>query len=103
MCIRVVFGRAPLVMLVCFAIVLLAALAYASPIDPSFPGGLYDNGDFDDVIDFIGSTAGLVEAVPLPTLDGIRIVIGTVVDAAVRRPPAAPRSTSDSRAPPLPA
>ena len=98
---HVPFGRAPLVMLLSMVIVLLAALAYASPIDPSFPGGFYDNGDFDDVIDFIGSAVSLVEAIAIPTLDGIRIVVGTVVDAAVRRPAAPPGSTSDSRAPPL--
>ena len=38
----------------------LTALADASPPDPSWIGGLYDDSDFDDVVGFITSSASLV-------------------------------------------
>src|SRR5712692_329723 len=41
----------------------LTTMAYASPPDPSWVRGLYDDGDFDNVVGFITSAAGLVEAI----------------------------------------
>ena len=93
--------RARLAVLLVAAIASLAGLAYATPIDPSFPGGFYDNGDYDDVVDFICSAAGVVDALPVPTFDGIRVVVGTAVDTGGSRLPEPPRPTSESRAPPL--
>src|SRR5690348_1492846 len=41
----------------------LPLLAYASPPDPSWGHGLYDDADFDDVVCFITASAGLVNHV----------------------------------------
>jgi hypothetical protein len=45
----------------------LTGVAYAAPPDPSWVPGLYDDDDFDNVVDFITSSAGL--AIALVTTD----------------------------------
>ena len=55
---RLTFGVVPLVLLI---LPLLTPMAYASPPDPSWIHGLYDGGDFDDVVVLITSGAGVVE------------------------------------------
>ena len=49
---------APIVFLV---IALLTPIAYASPPDPSWIRGVYDGGDFDDIIVLVTSGAGIVD------------------------------------------
>lgn len=78
----------------------LPALAYASPPDPSWVGGIYDGADYDDVIDAITSTT----ASPSPLFGADLRPILALVDAA---PPTAedavlalPWSSLQSRAPP---
>ena len=44
---------------------LLGTLAYASPLDPTWVSGLWDNGDHDDVVIRITASADVVEAFPL--------------------------------------
>ena len=56
-------GPAPLVLVLSLLVTGLPVLAYASPPDPSWVRGLYDDADFDDVVCFIISTAGLVNDV----------------------------------------
>src|SRR5215813_1612362 len=41
----------------------LTALADASPPDPSWMSGVYDENDFDDIVGFITSGASLVDDV----------------------------------------
>jgi hypothetical protein len=43
-------GPAALACLLCILISSLSLLAYAGPLDPSWVRGVYDNGDFDDVV-----------------------------------------------------
>jgi len=59
---RLTLGVAPLLFLV---LPLLTPMAYASPPDPSWIHGLYDGGDFDDVVVLVTSGAGVVELTPL--------------------------------------
>jgi hypothetical protein len=42
-------------------LVVLTPLAFASPPDPSWIRGIYDDADFDDVIVFLTSGGGVVE------------------------------------------
>jgi len=42
--------------------ILLTSLAYASPPDPTWVGGFWDDGDFDDVV----IAAGSAVAIPTP-------------------------------------
>jgi hypothetical protein len=50
-------------------------LALASPIDPSWIAGIYDEGDFDDVV---GTTTCGVIAPDLPTISSAPICLGHV-------------------------
>ena len=46
----------------------LTAMAYASPPDPSWIKGIYDDGDFDNVVVQVTSGAGVIELAPLAEL-----------------------------------
>ena len=46
-----------------FTLVLLPAIAFASPPDPSWVRGVYDDADFDDVVCLIIANTGLVDDV----------------------------------------
>ncbi len=46
----------------------LTPLAHASPPDPSWIHGIYDDADFDDVVGYITSAAGLSEVIATPDL-----------------------------------
>src|SRR5262249_34941412 len=56
-------GPASLALVLSLLVTGLPFLAYASPPDPSWVRGLYDDADFDDVVCFIISSAGLVNDV----------------------------------------
>ena len=94
--------RALIACLLLASIVPLAPLAYASPIDPSYPGGWYDGGDLDDVIDFVTCSVGAIELVPPAVLRPLDIVVSAVSDYTPPPPTSAPRSAVADRAPPLP-
>ncbi len=51
----------PLAFSLCVLISSLSVLAYASPPDPSWVRGVYDDADFDDVVCLILANAGLVD------------------------------------------
>ena len=50
--------RLGLVLAVGLPLLTLAAFAHASPPDQTWQPGVYDDGDFDDVIDLIGTLSG---------------------------------------------
>ena len=86
--------------LVLVAVILtLTPLAYSDPPDPTWISGIWDDDDFDDVIGYITSAAGLR---PNPVACDLRPVALPVLlsplgfQAAV----SAPRSASSPRAPP---
>jgi len=54
-------GPGPLAFSLCAFISSLSVLAYASPPDPSWVRGVYDDADFDDVVCLILANAGLVD------------------------------------------
>jgi hypothetical protein len=51
-------------------LVVLTPLANASPVDPTWVAGLWDNGDFDDVIVFLTSDLHLLDS-PEPPAVGV--------------------------------
>jgi len=51
----------PLAFSLCVLISSLSVLAYASPPDPSWVRGVYDDADFDDVVCLILANTGLVD------------------------------------------
>jgi len=49
-------------LLLVVAMMSLAVLAYASPPDPDWISGLWDNGDYDDIILLVTSGVGIVDS-----------------------------------------
>ena len=76
-------------------------MASATPPDPTWIAGLYDNADYDDVILFITGGLGAVQ----PTLAWSPCVVALVVRLAPASdtpvPDLAPDASGPSRAPPL--
>jgi len=82
------------------------ALAYASPPDPSWIPGMYDDRDFDDVVGMVTDAAGVDDAqVPrLPDFVLVSAVLPAVIDMTtnvfareqtIRGPPTTPPGASD--------
>lgn len=92
--------RLPTVLLLLGALVALTPLAYASPPDPTWIAGLYDDADYDDVVLAVTSTAGALEAAPLGQLAPIATAIGTVAPAGPTRGAGPSLRASQIRAPP---
>lgn len=78
----------------------LVPLAYASPIDPSVPGGFYDNGDFDDIIIHLTSRISVAEATPLFVVSAAGNVVGAVSQVQPQQVASAALDPAPARAPP---
>ena len=93
--------RAPAVWLNVAVLGVLMALAYASPPDPTYLGGFWDNDDYDDVVILVTSSIGSsdrpFENRPTPVF----VVVGLVVPREEERLATAPFARSSSRAPPI--
>lgn len=81
----------------------LHAVAYASPPDPTWIAGLWDDGDYDDVVILVASTAAISDM-------NLVVNLGVVVPVVASVPTPEPQSFSTdtfspnaSRAPPSPA
>ena len=78
----------------------LTPLAYAGPPDPTWIAGLYDNGDYDDVVLIVTAGAELVETTPPHDLGLMLTVAELVLPADESRPPALALPSNSARAPP---
>jgi len=78
----------------------LTAMAYASPPDPLWLGGFWDDDDHDDVVGLVTTSGATVEASPLddirpgppPTIgvahvDVLQVFVPVLPLTAVRAPP----------------
>ena len=78
----------------------LPALAYASPPDPSWIRGIYDDGDFDNVVVMIASATGnfapLVAVAPQP----LQVLVERLPRVVEPVTSTLRSSDSDPRAPP---
>jgi hypothetical protein len=78
--------------------VALTSMAWASPTDPAWIKGIYDDGDFDDVIIHLTSGASAIPALLLadrrPLLGCVRLefVADDTLDAVSLLSPHAPRA-----------
>lgn len=54
---RIRVGRGGLVVVLVALMLTLTGLAYASPPDPTWIAGLFDDDDFDNVVNYITSTS----------------------------------------------
>ncbi|HKW95442.1 MAG TPA: hypothetical protein VJX92_26385 [Methylomirabilota bacterium] len=81
--------------------VVLAPMAWASPVDPSWIKGWYDDADFDDVITFL--TSGTVAIPALPIAELLPILASVPAESALdeRLGASTPVSSYSPRAPPL--
>lgn len=81
--------------------VVLTPMAWASPVDPSWTKGVYDDADFDDVVTYLTSGTGTI---PVWLVDELLPALAFVpADFAPneRRGVSSPLSSQSPRAPPL--
>jgi hypothetical protein len=91
--------RAGLSLVLLSSLLLLTTLAYASPPDPSWISGLYDDADFDSIIGLITSDAGVVEALGVSGPGPTAVVV--IIVGSDQEPLPGPSPSSDAiRAPP---
>jgi hypothetical protein len=91
--------RRRLILLVVGAIALLAPLAYASPPDPAWIAGFWDNADYDDVVLLVTSAVGTADSHP-PYVTVSIPVVASVSSPDESRVSARPLSSWNTRAPP---
>lgn len=92
-------SRVLLVALIAIAPLTLVTLAHASPPDPSWVQGIYDDADHDDVATFLTSETGQVRVVTTPD-PPIHVPAGRVAAPPERAGPIVAVSATRSRAPP---
>lgn len=81
-------------------IVTLTPLAYASPPDPSWIRGLYDDADFDDVVVLLTSSVGVMGPFTLSDVQPILTAAAPLLPADQESATTRPLSANPSRAPP---
>ena len=94
-------GTARLVWLLVTLTVILMPMAWAIPIDPSWIKGVYDGGDFDDVVSYL--TSGTLEVPVLPATDLSPVFVSAPTEALADQPVGATPllASHEPRAPPL--
>jgi len=91
--------RALVALLVLLAVAALSPLALASPVDPTWVAGFWDDGDHDDVVLLVCATAAALHA-PTTVPDSRRVVAGTPPMADAGAPPLRAGVPVATRAPP---
>jgi hypothetical protein len=81
-------------------LLVLPALAHASPTDPVWIPGFYDDNDYDDVILFIIGAVGAVESRVLAPIGPIVVCLGPITPSRGRSGPPCPLESPSTRAPP---
>lgn len=93
-------GPVALAFSLCILISGLSVLAYASPPDPSWVRGVYDDADFDDIVCLILSSTGLVDdSAPIEGRPDFVLIRAEVSPDDLSIPPFSLNS-AQSRAPP---
>ncbi len=93
-------GSTFLALLLVAVVGILTPIAQASPPDPSWIRGMYDDNDFDDVIALITSGSGLVSEITRVELRPDRIVITAILPPDDRAVPSLSVASAQPRAPP---
>jgi hypothetical protein len=97
-------ARSLILRVACALLLLLVAgltpLAYASPPDPSWIRGIYDDDDYDNVIVMITSTAATTAPATLVELRLLPPLAGMAAQRTDGPVPTRPFSPLQSRAPP---
>ncbi|HWN92803.1 MAG TPA: hypothetical protein VNQ15_15390 [Verrucomicrobiae bacterium] len=93
-------GSAFLALLLVAVVGILTPIAQASPPDPSWIRGMYDDNDFDDVVGLITSGSGLVSEIPRIELRPVLIGITAILPPDDRPVPSLSVASAQPRAPP---
>ena len=92
--------RRSVLLLVVGAMLSLGVLAYASPPDPDWISGLWDNGDYDDIILLLTSGVGITDSHAFESGRPL-VVVSELVTTVEALPLAArPPLSAPTRAPP---
>ena len=90
----------PLSVLLAASIAALPAMAHASPPDPAWIAGLYDDGDQDDLILLAAWAVGATVQPPVAA-DSTLCPVGTLFSLELPAPASGSPSPARSRAPPV--
>jgi len=93
-------GLSVLAWLLLGAVAALSPLGYATPPDPTWIAGFWDDGDYDDVITLITSGIGAIEPHLIRVGDLVHVVGITLPQIAERPARSLARSSPPARAPP---
>ena len=92
--------RRSVVLLIVGTMLSLGVLAYASPPDPDWISGLWDNGDYDDIILLVTTGVGITDWHTV-TAGRPLVVVSELVTAVDNAPrDTHPRLSAPTRAPP---
>jgi hypothetical protein len=80
----------------------LPPLAHASPTDPTWIPGFYDDNDYDDVILFITGAVTAVDSTVVDPVGPVVICLGLIAPGTRQSAPAHPLESPSTRAPPSP-
>jgi hypothetical protein len=80
----------------------LPAVAQASPTDPVWIPGFYDDNDYDDVILFITGAVSAVESGVVDPVGPVVVCLGLIAPSKPQRAAARPLESLSTRAPPHP-
>lgn len=84
------------------ALISLTPMAFASPPDPTWLPGLYDDADYDDVVLLITSGGGLADVRLLDDTRPALNVVASLVPTYEQRAPVRLPARRSTRAPPAP-
>jgi len=93
-------GSAFVALLLAGIVGILIPIAQASPPDPSWIRGMYDDNDFDDVVALITSGSGLVGEITRVELRPDRVVITAILPLDDSPVPSLSLASAQPRAPP---
>ena len=79
------------VILLAFLIIAPITLAHASPPDPTWLAGVYDQADFDDVVGLLTSACGAIDCATAPDADPSLALAPKLCQVMVAWPAPAPR------------
>jgi hypothetical protein len=93
-------GRLALIALLGVTLLTLVAFAHASPPDDTWQAGIYDDADFDDVVDLIVSLSAATPDSPPDLSLHVPIVVAAVITAEPGVLPPRLLRSKDPRSPP---
>ena len=80
----------------------LPTVAHASPTDPVWIPGFYDDNDYDDVILFITGAVGIVDSRVVDPVGPVVVCLGPIAPSKPQPAAARPLESLSTRAPPHP-